>query len=65
MGAFSGLRIPYDNTHSPREADLPDPKLPAINEWAVLSSNTPYNYPWGRKTRNPVFIGPFLKETNG
>lgn len=32
-------------------------------DWMAENSNQPYEYPWGRKEKNPRFIGPYPKES--
>ena len=58
MGAFDGLRIPYDHTV---EGEDPAPG-PAHYLGNYSNSHAPYLFPWGQKVRNPFFIGPYPSE---
>ena len=60
MGAFDGLRIPYDRTTDGEDPEPGPAHYPG--SYNDESSNIPYLYPWGRKERNPFFIGPYPKE---
>lgn len=60
MGAFDGLRIPYDRTVDGEDPEPGPAHYPG--DYASENSNMPYLYPWGRKERNPFFIGPYPKE---
>jgi hypothetical protein len=60
MGAFTGLRIPYDHTVEGEELPPGPPHYPGHHSSEL--SNTPYVYPWGRKERNAFFVGPYPKE---
>jgi hypothetical protein len=60
MGVFDGLRIPYDRTTDGEDPE-PGPAYYSGN-YNDENSNTLYLYPWGRKERNPFFIGPYLEE---
>jgi len=58
MGAFCGLRIPYDRTvEGTGEEPVGPPHYPGVFAWE--NANTPYVYPWGLKERNPFFVGPY------
>lgn len=57
MGAFDGLRIPYDRTTDGEDPEPGPAHYPGSYNDEI--SNTPYLYPWGRKERNPFFIGPY------
>jgi hypothetical protein len=57
MGAFTGLRIPYDCTVEGDDSPPGKPHYPG--DYRSESANTPYIYPWGRKERNPFFVGPY------
>jgi len=60
MNAFRGLRISYDHTTDSEESEPGPAHYPG--NYNDESSNTAYLYPWGRKERNPFFIGPYPKE---
>jgi hypothetical protein len=57
MGAFDGLRIPYDHTTDGEDPEPGPAHYPG--DYASENSNMPYLYPWGRKERNPFFVGPY------
>lgn len=62
MGAFDGIRIPYDRTCEPTVTEESPSSItsPSMDEWCSFNSNQPYEYPWGKKHKNPFFIGPYL-----
>ena len=57
MAAFDGLRIPYDRTAAGEDPEPGPAHYPG--DYGSENSNTPYLYPWGRKERNPFFVGPY------
>jgi hypothetical protein len=63
MGAFDGLNL-YQMKIDTRYEEVPD-DTNCKNNWSVVNSNSPYNYPYGKKLRNPDFIGPHQKADLG
>lgn len=59
MSAFAGLRIPYERPWPSQKSDTP----PNTGGCFVYAEPA-YVYPWGRKERNPFFIGPYLEESD-
>lgn len=60
MGAFDGLRIPYARSWPHREESCGIKRTSSSAAWR--EPEPAYLYPWGRKERNPFFIGPYPKE---
>ena len=56
MGAFDGFRF-YQISVVRSVREVPGPAA-YPGDWKAENSNAPFNYPWGRKVRNPGFIGP-------
>lgn len=60
MGAFDGMQF-YQIKQC---AQTKETQGPAVypGDWVAENSNTPFIYPWGKKVRNPNFIGPYAPE---